>query len=111
MKENDELTHRVVKGIEEDIVSSFSLNSFDYDKDKCLLSLRSNIINEMVLSHQEDIIDAIREFNDSLREALREMYERAHSIWDKMINTVDDTKVIKLEVYNMDFSQLLLTIE
>ena len=81
MKENDELTHRVVKGIEEDIVSSFSLNTLDYDKDKCLLSLRRNIINEMVLSHQEDIIDDIRAFNDCLREALREMYDRAHRIY------------------------------
>ena len=81
MKVKDELTHRVVKRIEEDIVSSFSLNSFDYDKDKCLLSLRRNIINEMVLSHQEDIIDAIREFNDCLREALREMYDRAQRIY------------------------------
>lgn len=81
MKENDELTHRVVKGIEEDIVSSFSLNTLDYDKDKCLLSLRRNIINEMVLSHQEDIIGDIREFNDCLREALREMYDRAHRIY------------------------------
>ena len=63
MKETDELTHR------------------DYDKDKCLLSLRSSIINNMVLSHQEDIIDAIREFNDCLREALREMYDRAHRIY------------------------------
>ena len=81
MKVKDELTHRVVKRIEEDIVSSFSLNSFDYDKDKCLLSLRRNIINEMVLSHQEDIIDAIREFNDCLREALKEMYDRAHRVY------------------------------
>ena len=81
MKENDELTHWVVKGIEEDIVSSFSLNSFDYDKDKCLLSLRSNIITKMVLSHQEDIIDDIREFNENLKMALREMYDRAHRIY------------------------------
>ena len=81
MKENEELTHRVIKEIEEDIIISFSQNTFDYDKDKCLLSLRSNIINKMVLSHQEDIIDAIREFNDSLREALREMYDRAHRIY------------------------------
>ena len=45
MKENDELTHWVVKGIEEDIVSSFSLNSFDYDKDKCLLSRRKRFFS------------------------------------------------------------------
>ena len=35
----------------------------------------------MVLSHQEDIIDDIREFNDCLREALKEMYDRAHRIY------------------------------
>ena len=62
MKENCELAHWVIKGIEEDIISSFLLNPIDYEKDKCLLTLRRNIINEMVLSHQKDIIDAIREF-------------------------------------------------
>ena len=81
MKENSELAHWVIKGIEEDIISSFSLNTIDYKKDKCLLSLRRNIINKMVLSHQEDIVDAIREFNESLKEALREMYDRANRIY------------------------------
>lgn len=82
MKENNGLAHWVVKGIEEDIINSFLLNPVDYDKDKCLLSLRRNIINEMVLSHQEDIIDAIWEFNESLKEALKEMFDRAHRIYD-----------------------------
>ena len=45
------------------------------------MSLRRNIINKMVLSHQEDIVDAIREFNESLKEALREMYDRANRIY------------------------------
>ena len=32
MKENSELAHWVIKGIEEDIISSFSLNTIDYKK-------------------------------------------------------------------------------
>ena len=82
MKENNELAHWVVKGIEEDIINAFSLNTVDYENDKCLLDIRRNIINEMVLSHQEDIIDAIREFNESLKDALKEMFDRAHRIYD-----------------------------
>ena len=51
----------------------------DYD---CLLSLRKDMINKRVLAYQDEILQDIIAFNDILTEALREMYDRAHRIWD-----------------------------
>lgn len=81
MNEKMKLEHFVIKGIEEDIVESFNINRH-YENDKCLLQLRRHLINEMVLAHQEDIIEPIREFNDCLMEALKELYERAKRVYE-----------------------------
>ena len=62
---------------------------YNSDKD-VLLSLRRNIINKQVLANQKELLPDIIAFNDALREALRDMYDRAHRIWDKMINIVDE---------------------
>ena len=42
------------------------------------------MINKRVLAHQEKILPDIIAFNDALREALHEMYDRAHRIWDNI---------------------------
>ena len=86
---NSEQVHWVIKEIEEDIISSYTLNPIDYEKDKCLLTLRRNIINKMLLSHQEDIIDEIREFNESLKVALKEMFDRAHRVYNDVSKHAD----------------------
>jgi|GEM_PF-172765 hypothetical protein len=80
-RENKELVYWVVKGIEEDIINSYMLDIDGSQSCQCLLSLRKKLINEIVLSHQEDYIDAIKEFNGSLRNALREMSDRANRIY------------------------------
>ncbi|SEH82156.1 hypothetical protein SAMN02745192_1588 [Xylanibacter ruminicola] len=55
-----------------------------------LLSLRKGIINKQILANQKELLPDIIAFNDALREALRDMYDRAHRIWDKMINIIDE---------------------
>jgi hypothetical protein len=52
--------------------------------DDFLLPKRKELINEIVLEHQEEIITDIIAFNDTLTKALREMYDRAHHIWDSI---------------------------
>lgn len=79
MKDKLDLNNWVIKGIEEDIVCSYNTNPH-YENDKCLLEIRQHLINEMVLAHQEEIIEPLREFNDCLMEALKELYERAKRI-------------------------------
>ena len=83
MNEKMKLEHFVIKDIEEDIIESFDINRH-YENDKCLLQLRRHLINKMVLAHQEEIIEPLREFNDCLMEALKELYERAKRIYDDL---------------------------
>lgn len=46
-----------------------------------LLELRKDMINSRVLDCQEKILPDIIAFNDALKDALKDMYDRAHRIW------------------------------
>ena len=89
------LTNRVimdnnVDAIEREIILKYNdYRCYNSDND-VLLSLRKGIINKQVLANQKELFPDIIAFNDALREALREMYDRAHRIWDKMINIIDE---------------------
>lgn len=61
-----------------------------------LLELRKDIINRKVLAHQEDILPDIIAFNEALRNALKEMYDRAHQVWKDVQN--NDTFSGEVEV-------------
>ena len=79
-----ELQDYDIQLIEKEIYLKYDLTPCDYADCDCLLSLRKAMINERVLAHQEEILPDIIAFNDALREALREMYERAHLIWNSI---------------------------
>ena len=89
------LTNRVimdnnVDAIEREIILKYNdYRSYNSDND-VLLSLRKDIINKQVLANQKELLPDIIAFNDALRESLRDMYDRAHRIWDKMINIIDE---------------------
>ena len=89
------LTNRVimdnnVDAIEREIMLKYNdYRCYNSDND-VLLSLRKDIINKQVLANQKELLPDIIAFNDALREALREMYDRAHCIWNKMINIIDE---------------------
>lgn len=71
-----------IQRIEHEILWKYESPKNDYSDCDRLLSLRKDMINKRVLAHQEDILQDIIAFNDALTEALREMYDRAHRIWD-----------------------------
>ena len=89
------LTNRIimdnnVDAIERAIMLKYNdYRCYNSDND-VLLSLRKDIINKQVLANQKELLPDIIAFNDALREALREMYDRAHCIWNKMINIIDE---------------------
>ena len=88
--EIDALCNYSVKMIEDEIVHMYK-NTRHYDLgDDALLNLRRNIINKELLAHQADLLPEIIAFNDALREALHDMYDRAHRIWEKMIESIDE---------------------
>lgn len=69
--------------VEQEIFNKFYYTTkCDYTDYDCLLSLRKDMINERALTHQEEILPDIIAFNDALSNALREMYDRAHGMWD-----------------------------
>ena len=79
-----------VDTIEREIILKYNdYRCYNSDND-VLLSLRKGIINKQVLANQKELLPDIIAFNDELREALQEMYNRAHRIWDKMINIIDE---------------------
>lgn len=67
-----------------------------YSECDCLLSLRKDMINKRVLVHQKEILPDIIAFNDALTAALRELYDRAHRIWNS-IKENEDFKDAEIE--------------
>ncbi len=73
-----------IQCIEQEILWKYENYQCDYSDYDCLLSLRKRMINKRVLMHQDEIMPDIIAFNDALTEALRDMYDRAHRIWDSI---------------------------
>lgn len=70
--------------IEEEILAKYNSHQYDYTNFSCLLSLRKSMINERVLENQVHILSDIIAFNDALTIALKEMYDKAHHIWNNL---------------------------
>ena len=87
-----------VEAIEREIIQKYNdYRSYDSNGD-VLLSLRKDIINKNMLAIQRELLPDIVTFNDALREALREMYERGHRICDKMIQCIDEADGKEMEL-------------
>ena len=69
-----------IERIEKEIIYSFH-NSRDYEN---LLSVRRDMINHIVKANLSEFLPAIIEFNDKLTNALQEMYQSEHAIWDSI---------------------------
>ena len=79
-----------VDAIEREIILKYNdYRCYNSDND-VLLSLRKDTINKQVLENQKELLPDIIAFNDALREALRDMYDRTYRIWDKMIDIIDE---------------------
>ena len=87
-----------VEVLEREIISRYNdYRCYNSDND-VLLYLRKHIINKQVLANQKELLPDIVAFNDALREALRDMYDRAHRIWDKMIDIIDESDGEEMEL-------------
>lgn len=85
-----------IQCIEQEILWKYDKSPCDYPDCDCLLSLRRDMINKRVLAHQEEILPDIIAFNDALTAALRELYDRAHRIWN-CIKDNEDFKEAEIE--------------
>ena len=68
--------------VEDEILMKFNDSRNNYTEFGCLLEMRRRMINKRALAHQKEILSDIIAFNDALTSALREMYNRAHRIWN-----------------------------
>lgn len=80
--------------IEDRILLTYNDRRKIYPYCDCLLDWRKSLINKKALAHQEDILPDIIAFNDALRDALKEMYDRALRIWE----TVKDNNILGDEI-------------
>ena len=96
--EIDILCDYSVKMIEREIIQEYSNTRYYNSDNGALLSLRKNIINKEILAHQKELLPDIVAFNDALRDALREMYDRAHRVWNKMVQAIDETDGEEMEL-------------
>ena len=78
--------------IEDRILQTYNDRRMIYPYFDCLLDWMKSLINKKALAHQVDILPDIIAFNDALRDALKEMYDRALRIWEtvKDNNTFGD---------------------
>ena len=87
-----------IEAIEREIIYRYKSTRCYETNDDYLLVLRRSIINKRVLAHQKDVLPDIIAFNDALREALREMYNRVHRVWKKVIDVMDETDGEEMEL-------------
>lgn len=78
-----------IQCIEHEILWKYDKSPCDYPDCDYLLSLRKDMINNRILVNQEEILPDIIAFNDALTVALRELYDRAHRIWDSIKDNAD----------------------
>ena len=78
-----------IQCIEHEILWKYDKSPCDYPDCDCLLSLRKDMINNRILVNQEEILPDIIAFNDAMTAALRELYDRAHRIWDSIKDHAD----------------------
>ena len=86
MNIKDLLQDDALKALEDQIIMSFEglwSKDHDYTDERSLLQVRKNIINQRVLKHEQVMmLPDIIAFNDVMREALREMFDKAHAVYE-----------------------------
>ncbi|MBR6035645.1 MAG: hypothetical protein IKP41_01625 [Bacteroidaceae bacterium] len=102
MNRNDLINYSLrddsIEAIEKRIINRYnSTRCYDSDDD-VLLSLRREIINKRVHARQEELLPDIIAFNDALTEALRNMYDHVHRIWNKVVQSIEETDGEGLEL-------------
>ena len=94
----DALCDYNVKVFEREIIQEYNNTRYWALNDPVSMSLRKHIINTEILAHQKEILPDVIAFNEALREALREMYDRAHRIWGKVVQNIDEIDSKEMEL-------------
>ena len=96
MNIKDLLQDDALKALEDQIIMSFEgcwSKDHDYTDERSLIQVRQNIINHRVLQHQDLLLPDIIAFNDAMSEALREMFDKAHAVYEANKGFGEDVEV------------------
>ncbi len=97
MNIKDLLQDDALKTLEDQIIMSFEglwSKDHDYTDERSLIQVRKNIINQRVLKHEQVMmLPDIIAFNDAMREALREMFDKAHAVYEANKGFGEDVEV------------------
>ena len=96
---NDILHDREIHLIEEEIIRQDTQSPPDNYTCRSLLTMRKEIINDRVMEYKEEILPDVIAFNDALTKALRNMYDKAHEVWNNIKDNkcFDEDLVLKAE--------------
>jgi len=96
MNIEDLLLDDALKALEGQIIMSFEglwSKDHDYTDERSLIEVRKTIINHRVLQHQDLLLPDIIAFNDAMSEALREMFDKAHAVYEANKGFGEDVEV------------------
>jgi hypothetical protein len=96
MNIKDLLQDDALKALEDQIIMSFEglwSKDHDYTDERSLIEVRKTIINHRVLQHQDLLLPDIIAFNDTMSEALREMFDKAHAVYEANKGFGEDVEV------------------
>ena len=96
MNIKDLLQDDALKALEDQIIMSFEgfwSKDHNYTDERSLIEVRKNIINHRVLQYQDLLLPDIIAFNDAMREALREMFDKAHAVYEANKGFGEDVEV------------------
>lgn len=86
----------IVQELEKTILH-LNLRRDRYKDIEAVLRIRKNILDYYALRHQAELLPAIVEFNDLLKENLRKMYDKTWRIWNGAPHEVEDGALCRLE--------------
>lgn len=74
----------VIRLVETEIFNTYYGKSVDDLDCSNLIEIRKLLLNKQAFAHQEELLPDIIAFNNALRDALRKMYDRAHSLYTQI---------------------------
>ena len=95
-----------LKRLEKEIVYSYEGVRGDYTNHENLLEVRKDLINHQALANQEVLLPDIIAFNDALRAALKQMYDRAHEVYAQAVSINPDIELSAKCYLNWEYPTL-----
>ena len=92
--------------LEREIAYIYSSDVTGYPEREYLLELRKRLLENQALDHQAELLPDIIAFNDALRAALKQMYDRAHEVYAQAVSINPDIELSAKCYLNWEYPTL-----